>query len=140
MTYPDTLVRGISDKNTVDPDDSKPAVGAMNFKEVGRSDSYKELSINWVDDEGAISEIRNRRKENGEIQFKAGLALVNRKKIEVHLADSIMSKEFCYERKPDPENKYHGNLLMNAKKKIERMIVAVLCYNCVDEIQPPLEE
>ena len=140
MKFPDRLIRGISNISDVDVDECVVMSGAFSFKDVAREDSYKELSINWLDNHGAIREANNKKKDNGEIQFKAGIALLNRKKIDYILRDHIEQKRFNYERKPIEGNEYHGNLLIKStvKKQIERIIVAGICL-CVDKILEPLD-
>ncbi len=135
MGFPNLFIRGISNKQDLD-EESIVLSGAFDFQEVSREDEYgNELSINWIDDDGAIDEAKNKEKENGELQFKAGLAILNRTKIDLFFHDHIEQNRFNYERDALPNNKYHGNLLINksVKKSIVKILKASLSL-CVDKV------
>ena len=103
MNYPEEMVRGLSNKDTIE-DDNTVLSAAFQFTEIA---GRQELSINWKDDEGAIDVAMNQKKKNSEdFQFKVGVAILSRRKI-----DDI--KFLTYERAPIPENHYHGNLFYN---------------------------
>lgn len=78
-----------------------------------REDGYCELSINWIDDYGAIELLFTQKSDNGDYQYKGGVCIVN-------LASYILLiKNFghlSYERKKLPGNEYHGNLLMDKER------------------------
>lgn len=138
MNVPDFLIRGISNTGDIS-EDNVVLSGAFSFNDNSRDDEYgKELSINWYDDDGALKEAKNKKKINGESQFKAGLAMLDRTKIDYFFKDHIEQNRFNYERAILPENKYHGNLLINkaVKRPIQKIITASLSL-CVEKVLPP---
>lgn len=118
---PEEFLRGISNKDYIKNGHVMQA--AFQFDEVGRDDNMKEASINWLDDDGAITIAMNQRKENGRLQFVAGIARLDLSRVKLILA-SLPEGLFSYERAPNPENNYHGNLLVsnNADKQMRLMI------------------
>lgn len=120
--YPDEILRGISANNEqfITPE-GYPTQAAFKFDEYNpeRRDGFCELSINWVDDEGAVdallSQINTRKncyQFNGYCRFS---------RIFLHSMKAYLDKgHLAYERNPIEaneskgvvENKYHGNILM----------------------------
>ncbi len=79
MCYPDELLRGIPNKDFVG-DDDYPASSLFYFKirvnQTNRSDCLLEESINWKDDDEALVLLFKQKKDDGSIQFKAGIAVL----------------------------------------------------------------
>ncbi len=70
--YPDNCLRGISIKEHIFGN----SVVWQAFTPVGNPvNGWRESSINWELDDGAEKEILNRKKNNGEIQFKGGAVM-----------------------------------------------------------------
>ena len=111
MTYPDNCLRGISVPNQLEEDGSVSTF-AFNFSEIIRADGWKDLSINWDDDDGAGKALLDQKKENGEIQFKVGFAVVPRKEIDHLICQPTVNGVLAYERHKLENNPYHGNLLL----------------------------
>ena len=139
--YPDECFRGLSDKNSI-TQRGYMSSSAFQFKEYKREDreiddGFIELSVNWNDDDGAITTLLSQKKPGTDnLQFKVGYCKLNRLQIEIMLKQYIRDKQFSYERKPFEEdvekaieaNPYHGNLLLHCsvdngmKKNIEHML------------------
>lgn len=120
-TYPNSFLRGLSSRDFVEKGQVLPL--AFQFDDNGRSDGNREASINWYDDEGALSIALNQRKENGKLQFPAGVAKVDLELLKLILRN-LCQEGFSFERAPLENNKYHGNLLLsNCLKKSMRQLI-----------------
>ena len=139
MSYPDKCVRGIpnNDEQYV-IDKEKPLVGPglFQFKDTKRSDGMIELSVNWLDDNRAIEIALDQRKENGELQFKAGVVLLSRDKIDEICCRPNIKGYLAYERRPLNNNPYHGNILLrkNINKHTKKQISDTLALMAVIKI------
>ena len=91
--------------------DGRPSGGLFQFKESAHTAGFSELSINWYDDEGALTQIFDQRKDDESIQFKGGAALISRNNIDTIIKQSLFGADICYERRELDNNKYHGNIL-----------------------------
>lgn len=142
MQYPDKFIRGISSADFID-EDGRASAGLFQFLDVGREDEFYEASINWYDDEEALSLILEQRKEKdvNEFQFKHGAAIINRSEADRIIDNQLYESIFSYERAPIDANRYHGNLICKEKKandrKIKNVIAACLALNA--QIVPNLE-
>lgn len=126
MSFPNNLIKGVPNKDFLTSDGS---VGAHLFYFDGRHnrpDGWCEQSINWDDDEHAIRFTLNQVKEDSELQFKMGVVTVARNGIERINGLPSVSGVLSYERRPLEHNNYHGNLLIlaNVRKDKMRMIAA----------------
>ena len=110
--YPDDCIRGISNPQSVTSGNTIASDVFYFWERDKRSDGWIELSVNWHDDDGAIEITLAQRKENGEIQFKYGLALLPRSGVETIMRMPGLSDMLTYERRALPDNPYHGNLLL----------------------------
>lgn len=133
--YPKTFVRGLSSIDYIQ--DGKVLPIAFQFKEMGRDDGMAESSINWVDDYDAIELALKQRKDNGKIQFQAGLAELDLERVKLFL-ESFSNDDFSYERRPLENNPYHGNLLVNhsLKKQMKALIANGLALAAGSNIIP----
>ena len=127
--YPEEFIRGVPKKSDqfITPE-GYPTQAVFLFDDYckERNDGFQELSINWVDDEGAVEVLLNQiNTRKGCIQFEGGYCRLSR--LGFHsLSVYFDNGHISYERKPiegNPErgiqaNKYHGNLLM--KNEISR--------------------
>jgi len=102
-----------------------------------REDGYIEQSINWEDDEGAVELTLNQEKSDGRIQFKGGIAFLNRTSLDAFKKEPIFSKIISYERNQLESNRYHGNLLLRteASAKPNRRVIAGRLASMVERIQ-----
>lgn len=135
--YPDNCIRGISNKNELAEDGSVSA-SLFYFSFPEREDGWKELSINWMDDDVSVEFSMDQKKDDGSIQFKAGLAIIPREEIErLSRSPTLMKGILTYERKILDNNPYHGNLLLHkdVSKSTMKKIAAGLAL-AVSEIIP----
>lgn len=142
--FPNEFIRGISSSNEqfITPE-GYPTQAAFKFDDYSkncRKDDYCELSINWVDDEGAVDVLLNQvnTKKNC-LQFCGGYCRFKRQVLKEVFRAYISNKHVSYERRPieaDPdsgivENHYHGNILMknqlskSAKTNIQVALAAI---------------
>jgi hypothetical protein len=114
MDFPDNCIKGIPNDTFLIEDGS---VGShlFHFKdEHKRDDEWIEQSINWEDDDAAIEFTMSQRKDDGEIQFKAGIVILPRREIERISRQPTVHGIVSYERQPLENNRYHGNILLRA--------------------------
>lgn len=132
--YPEELIRGIPNQQQFLDEENNPTANLFYFERdnPSRDDGYKEESICWRDDEGAVSILLNQRKEDGSLQFKAGLAIIPRLEIDRLKRNQAVKERLDYERREVDGNKYHGNLLLKKEVpgKIMRKIAAGIALSC----------
>ena len=139
MSFPNKLLRGISAENQI-VDDGYASAVLFYFEErknqEQREDNYFEESISWRDDKGADDIIFNQKKNDGNVQFKFGAALVCRSELDRIIVTPLVNRQLSYERKELADNPYHGNLLMsrNVSKRVRKQIAATIATMCVREI------
>lgn len=112
MSYPENAIKGIPDNSFLIADGS---VGSHLFyfkSEHARDDGWIEQSINWEDDESVLGFTLSQTKEKGEIQFKAGAAILPRQEIDRLNNRPTIKGLLSYERQPLDNNSYHGNILL----------------------------
>ena len=132
VEYPDELIRGIStDKFLSHGHPTKELFSK--FEE--RDDDFGELSITWYDNEEAMEITLNQIKD-GNIQFKEGVAVICRHKLDICCKHPLTEECLHYERKPTEDNKYHGNLLLKkstpkSKKSEISFFIAATCINYI---------
>jgi hypothetical protein len=132
--YPDTCLKGIPNEtyiigNSVSFTAFMPPSGqAVN--------GWRESSINWELDELAIAELLNRHK-NGEVHFKAGAVKIPRSELDEIIELFQVRDKFRYERKPDNDNRYHGNLLFieTMEKELRTTICGALSRSVTDFVR-----
>lgn len=114
MGFPDSCLRGVPNDSYIIEDGS---VGSHLFYfedgKTSRTDEWIEQSINWEDDSRALTLIHTQRKDNGELQFKAGAARIPRDELDRLSKRPSISGLLAYERAALQTNPYHGNLLLN---------------------------
>lgn len=124
--YKGNMLRGL-----ISPDwivDGVVVVAAFSFQNTGRSDGYSEMSITWYENEEALETIMKQTRTDGEIQFKGGIAELDRTRLKTFLMPYILEGRLNYEKRPTQDNKYHGNLLLRngTHKSIAKLITAGL--------------
>lgn len=111
ISYPGRCLRGIPNDN--DLIEGGVATHLFYFKkEFARPDGWTEQSINWEDNESARTFTLNQRKEDGQFQFRAGIAVIERTAIDNIKNLPALKNTLSYERSVLPGNAYHGNLLL----------------------------
>lgn len=124
MAYPENCIRGLSKNCEITVENLLPE-DAFYFKNVQREDGWDEQSINWQDDDSVIRFTLNQKKENGDIKYVCGVAVIPRDRID-RLIDRISNSLLGYERKPIDGNHFHGNILLKSgtTKKNMKVIAA----------------
>jgi hypothetical protein len=129
MSYPERYIRGISDHQYI-VGNGIVGSGLFQFQDRGtRNDGWIDESINWEDDEDVIAFSLSQRKDTGEVQFKAGVAVLLREELDRLSRSPAAIGNLCYERQPlVGVNPYHGNILLRAEvpRNVRRMIAATL--------------
>jgi len=137
--YPDQFLRGIPNNDFIDGD-GYPTSVLFYFldrqTEEAREDGFLEQSISWRDDDGAEDTLLKQTKENRELQFKAGAAVLLRRELDRIVRMPSVNKQLAYERKQIEGNKYHGNLLLkrDVEKRVMKRIAATIATVCVSSI------
>jgi len=138
MSFPDNCIKGIPNSDFLLADGSAASHLFYFKKEQARVDGWIEQSINWEDDDSAVEFTLNQRKENGEKQFKAGVAIVPRNEIDrLGRLPTVDKGILSYERQCLENNHYHGNILLqtNVPKPTMKKIAAGLAL-AVSKIVP----
>ncbi|MDR2200203.1 MAG: hypothetical protein LBR53_12305 [Deltaproteobacteria bacterium] len=133
--FPEKFIRGISDPSFVD-NEGRVSSGIFQFLEnKERNDNFLEASINWYDEEKALTLILEQRKKNNstKFQFSFGAAIISRSEADRLKNTAKYKSIFDYERYPLDNNQYHGNLLFlnspNIKNFVKDTIRACLVLN-----------
>lgn len=106
-------------------------------KEVKRNDGYNEISITWNDEPESFNVIASQINEkSGELQFPAGISEIQLSEFEDRMRPHLILKTMSYERKPELNNIYHGNILLKEEldKTMRTMIksqLALLAQSCI---------
>lgn len=111
---PECFLRGFNTKECFTKEQNI-AIGAFQFGNHtdDRNDNYHEASVNWEDDEGAVTTLLTQKKDdNDELMFKYGYARLPLNLVKMTLKSLIMKDYLDFERKPLENNPYHGNLLI----------------------------
>jgi hypothetical protein len=129
MEYPDRCIRGIL--NSACLLEGAPVAYLTLFEFHGHSSKeggWKEESINWMDDEGAIDFTLKQTNEDGDLQFKIGVAILPH--VELNRLKKRHIGFFDYERRSIEGNRYHGNLLLrdSIKRQRKTLIRAALAH------------
>ncbi len=138
MTYPDHLLRGVYNDEYIGPDNEPTStLFYFDYNKPPRDDGLRAFSINWHDDDGALDSIFLQRKDDKTLQFKAGAAVLSRADLDLACHNHIVSQHLHYERQVLPNNKYHGNLLLEASVQKPRMHkIASAIALCVTHVIP----
>ena len=134
MNYPKNSIKGIPNNDFL-IEGRTVAPHLFHFEQT-RDDGGLEQSINWEDDESVIGFTLNQRKENGDLQFRAGVAILPCSEIDRLNKRPAIRGLLSYERNPLDDNPYHGNLLLqaNVPKPIMRLIASGLALAISDII------
>lgn len=149
MQFADSFCRGViriddqyfsridlKDTNTVSLHPNIAVFNAFSQTTPPRKDGFCELSINWIDDDGAIELLFTQLSDNGDYQYKGGVCIVDL------TAYILLIKNYgylSYERQKVPGNDYHGNLLMDKERlpdPIKKIIYSVLAASSEHRTNP----
>lgn len=115
MEYPDRCIRGIPNNDCLEDN----LLANLNFfpfqSNRSREDGWIPESINWMDNDGVIDFTLCQKKEDGQEQFRVGVAILLRIDLDKLKRHSGLAEFFCYERSPLTNNNYHGNILVSNK-------------------------
>lgn len=128
MSFPENCIRGIPNHDYLNNDGS---VGSHLFYfklDTEPIEGWFQNSINWQDDDSAIGFTLAQTKDDGTVQFRAGVAIVLTEEIERLKHRPMVGGLLSYERREILNNRFHGNLLLNEKtlKHTMRLIAAGL--------------
>jgi len=135
MEYPGQCIRGIPNEDCLYEDsllEGNPIARLTLYpfpKEHCKDNGWIPESINWMFDVKAIDFTLEQKNEDGELQFKVGVAILSL--IELRRIKRKHRSFFSYDKDPIENNPYHGNLLLKAdiKKERKRMICDVLAHS-----------
>lgn len=125
--FPDYCLRGLT-KNDIGPtkDISSNVFYPDERTGANRADGGMEKSINWEDDDTVVSVTLR--------EYPTGYARISR--VGIHAINNLPGANGCisYERSPQPNNKYHGNIVYKSglTKSHKRAIASSLILACVD--------
>jgi hypothetical protein len=99
--------------------------------------------VNWEFDVGALKELMDRRKDNGDLQFNAGALRVPTAELNRIIEKWDIAKQFGYEHKEEKDNPYHGNLRFHAsmQKALRHTVCGALARQAtlIRRHSPPAE-
>ena len=139
MNFPNNSIKGIPNKEFLI---DETTVGSHLFYFMQpRNDEKVEQSINWEDNGFVIDFTLSQEREDGNLQFNAGVAVLPRSEIDRLSKLPAIRGLLSYERSPLNDNPYHGNLLLQATvpKAIMKQIAAGLAL-AVSKIIPQTPE
>lgn len=120
--YPKFFLRGISREDFIK--NGFVTIAVFQFDDDAREDGYRELSINWYDDDDSLTELLSQLNKKGCIQFTGGATKMLLSEVKNFMSPFIQNKLFSFERKEIENNKYHGNLLIyNSVTKQEKAMI-----------------
>jgi hypothetical protein len=124
--YPNNLIRGVANRSELN-EEGLPSINLFLFRpNESRSDNKLELSINWCDDKTkALSIAMNQMKgdESGDFQFKVGVAVLSRERLDLVKKSLICMGKIGYERAPIENNEFHGNIVCTAGLSKQTMAI-----------------
>ena len=121
--FADNILKGITNSDLIEGN----SVNWTAFTPPSNSlvNGWKESSINWEDDSGAINNLLQQKNKNGDPKFKAGIVRISRNEIDKIIEHFKIFEKFSYNRDRLDNNKYHGNLLFAENMKSE--LKATIC-------------
>ena len=141
VKYPNRFIRGIANRDCL-----RDQSGTLSVSNIGgaaftfspqpnHTDGKWELSVNWEDDNDAISFTLSQKKE-GRIQFRVGVVILPRTAIDEINKSPSTPNWLSYERLSVNDNKYHGNLLVNSDlhRQNKRLLSGLLAWRVVEVV------
>lgn len=124
---PETCLRALKKKDWVTPEgnvETKAFVADARTAE-GRSDSGREVSVNWEDDTKTLEFTMSKRSQSAH-----GVARLARSAVDRVSRRGLPPYVYCERRadESDRENRYHGNLVYrhDVSPPLEKMVAAAL--------------
>jgi hypothetical protein len=113
--FPDHFFRGITSSKWVHDDGSVDPQAFQPYTSDSRSDGGQEISINWDDDEPALTFTLTQRNDKGHLMFQAGVVQLPRSECDRINSSPAYSSMLYYERDDPPNinNPYHGNIVLH---------------------------
>jgi hypothetical protein len=155
-TYPDTCLCGVTNKDHIV--DGWPLPAVFSFSQT-KPDDTRMQSVNWVDDEGAITRTLGQTRPSSETRkFPGGAVELSRAGIDRVTVHPLVDGRLSYERDEDAErtedsenngrtedkgdNPYHGNLLLRAgtKKHVIEAVRQKIAFDCLVRLHPQTGE
>jgi hypothetical protein len=138
--YPSNCIKGIPHKDfLLEGGFVRPDLFNFDSKHL-RKDGWIEQSINWEDNETVIEFTLKQVKGDGDIHFKAGVALIPTEELDRLKRRPSCKDKIAYERKRLEDNPYHGNLLIlnDLPKHVKKAIPSYLMLSVSHVV--PLED
>jgi hypothetical protein len=133
--FPKEMFRGVTVREQLN-DDLTARASLFNFDEkhadIQRPDNYDEESINWNDDNNALSFTFCQTKPGSDKYQFIGIVTIHRKKIDYICKLPTIKGALNYERKSIDGNPYHGNLLLSKdiSKPARNSIKGTIAVHC----------
>lgn len=126
MDCPDQYIKGIPNDQFYQNGHLSGHLFEFN-PQFNRDDGWCEQSVNWYDDDQAVTCTLEQKKED-QFQFKTGYAILPTSEIDRLNTQPSISNALSYERSPLDDNPYHGNLLIknDVPKSKRKMISAAI--------------
>jgi len=127
MPYPEYCIKGINLKDAYS-DEGDLGSHVLYFDKDETNEGWKKQSINWQDEDSVIQFTLDQRNTDGTLQFRFGIAVLSRIKIDEYNVRPVINGALSYERERMDNNEYHGNLILerSASKKKMKQIAAML--------------
>ncbi len=126
---PNRFYRGLSSEVDFTPE-GYIAASAFEFKDHTneRNDGFWETSINWDDDNESVTTLMAQRNSKSNKLMFDRYSYIKKSQLKNSLALPLREGHFKYERRPLPNNQYHGNLLAQGDldKKTKGLIKSTL--------------
>lgn len=134
MTFPDNCLKGIPNQTFLTTDGAIAPHLFHFVHNTQRNDGWHEQSVNWEDESSVMQFTLGQCKNAGELQFRAGVAVLPRSEIDRLNNRPTVRGLLSYERQPLDANPYHGNILIkgNTPKPTMKMIAAGLALGVTD--------
>lgn len=127
MSFPEFCFRGIRTENWVleDKKVSPMAFEPIYKNPIEREDGFIETSIAWEDDESVLGFCFKNLKNN----FAFGAVKLSKTNLDIIISKAEIG-QIMYERRPLPENQYHGNILFTKElpTRSRRLIESSLSF------------
>jgi len=131
---PNKLLRGVS-ADGIDGE-GRATAQLFRFHPSKDRDNFEEASINWYDNDEAMTILMSQKKEGTDtIQFPFGVAVMSLERLDEVIR--LSGEELSYERDPIIGNPYHGNILQKSglQQARKRLLAASLALLCVERIE-----
>lgn len=126
---PDNCIRGIPKPTCLEGRGTANLTLFEFHRNPDRTDRWNEVSINWKDDEHAIDFTLQQKNDEEKLLFSVGVAILPL--VDLDKIRKRHTNFFHYERQSEPNNGYHGNLLLNDDtSKTRKTLIRAGLANC----------